>query len=308
MTRLLIAVLLVVGIAAPAQADGKTAIALLPLDTEPKLELYGQPVATELARAMNGASFTVVVVTGKDSVPAEAKLIVDGTISHDKALKGGIVLVLRIRNPIDGQTLGTVDAKATSLSTLDKAASEVSAKLLPALREELALVTKPVEATPIAVPPTTKTPPTPPVATVRPTLVAVIATNDGEPLRTALRAELDAQLTHARRSAEEVAATQLTAKLAAESVRTANRDLGVELEVRDYSSGSYSGEKRVPYARALVHVRIADGSSVLFDRLVVTDSVLGEAGMSSDALARRVAHEVFAILEPNLARKVPAWH
>ncbi|HEY4180736.1 MAG TPA: hypothetical protein VGM90_28020 [Kofleriaceae bacterium] len=313
MTRLLIAVLLLVGIAARAHAapgDGdKTAIALLPLDTEAKLELYGQPVATELARAMNGASFTVVVVSAKQSVPSEAKLIVDGTITHDKASKDGIVLVLRIRNPLDGQTLGTVDAKATSLSTLDKAASEVSAKLLPALREKLAMVTKPIEATPITKVIPVSTPPvsTLPATTVRPTLVAVVATKDGEPLHAALRDELNMQLVRAHRSAEEVAATKLTAKLAAGTVQTASRDLGIELDVRGYSAGSYKGEKQVPYARAVVHVRIADGSSVIFDRSIVTDSVLGDADMSPDALARRVAHEVFAILEPNLARKVPTW-
>lgn len=305
MTRLLIAAFVLVGMVARAEADEKTAIALLPLDTQPKLELYGQPVATEVARAMNSAQFTVVVVSAKQSVPPEAKLIVDGTISHDKANKGGIVLVLRIRNPLDGQVLGTVDGKAASLSTLDKAASEVSAKLLPALSEKLVLL-KPAEPPPVVKvePPVVVAPQVP---SVRPTLVSVIATKDGEPMRTAMRDELDAQLARAHRSAEDVDATKLTKKLAAGSVTTAKRDLGIELDVRAYSVGTYDGEKTVPYARALVHVRIADGASVLFDRLIVTDSVLGDAGMSPADLARRVAHEVFAILEPNLRRKVPTW-
>jgi hypothetical protein len=43
---------LVLGIAMPAHADS---VALLPLDGEKRLEIYGQPVANELARAMTSS-------------------------------------------------------------------------------------------------------------------------------------------------------------------------------------------------------------------------------------------------------------
>src|SRR5262245_6945332 len=72
-------------------------VALLPLDGEKRLEIYGQPVAKEIARAMIAGGIDVVVVGANMSVPDHAQLIVDGTI---KAGKGdSVTLAIRIRDP-----------------------------------------------------------------------------------------------------------------------------------------------------------------------------------------------------------------
>jgi hypothetical protein len=63
----------------------------------------------------------------------------------------------------------------------------------------------------------------------------------------------------------------------------------------------------VPQARARVHVRIADATAVIFDRVVVTDTVVGERNMTREALAARTAREVLAIVSPAIHRKVSGW-
>ena len=68
-----------------AQPGGSEAasqsVALLPLDAGKSLELYGQPVASELARALASGNIDVQIVGPKMAVPAAARLIVDGTVN-----------------------------------------------------------------------------------------------------------------------------------------------------------------------------------------------------------------------------------
>lgn len=132
MPRVLAILLVLVGV---ARADR---IALLPLDAESGLEIYGQPVASEVARVLRGAKIEVDVIGAKMAVPDSAKLIVDGTIAAGKPNKNDIVLALRIRNPVDGVTLATVSSTPTGIASIDKAAAEVSARLVTVLQERLA--------------------------------------------------------------------------------------------------------------------------------------------------------------------------
>src|SRR5678816_2950019 len=80
--------------AAPVYAD---TVALLPLDGEKRLAIYGQPIASELGRALEADGISVVVVGAKMGVPENARLIVDGTI---KGGKGTVTLAIRIRDPV----------------------------------------------------------------------------------------------------------------------------------------------------------------------------------------------------------------
>src|SRR3954449_4958658 len=89
-----IAVLVAAGV---AHAEPKSPIALLPLDADAKLEVYSQPVASELARSLTQGGFDVVVVGMKMTVPAEARLVVDGTIRMGKG--DAVTLTARIRDP-----------------------------------------------------------------------------------------------------------------------------------------------------------------------------------------------------------------
>ncbi len=82
----LLALLVLVGVAR-AEPEPAHAVALLPLDADAKLELYGQPVASELARALVQGGLDVVVVGPKMAVPEKARLVVDGTIKFGKAGK-----------------------------------------------------------------------------------------------------------------------------------------------------------------------------------------------------------------------------
>src|SRR6185503_21267327 len=86
-------------------------IAMLPLDGEKRLELLGQPVAAEIARALKAAGLDVVVVGASMEVPDRANLIVDGTIKAVKRKQ--IEVTIRIRDPRDGTVLELLPAAPT---------------------------------------------------------------------------------------------------------------------------------------------------------------------------------------------------
>src|SRR5665811_771674 len=99
--RWLLAIGLVVLGSVQAFADEPAhAVALLPLDADAKLELYGQPVASEVARALVHGGIEVVVVGPKMAVPAQARLVVDGTIKSGKG--DNVEITVRIRDALDG--------------------------------------------------------------------------------------------------------------------------------------------------------------------------------------------------------------
>src|SRR5437588_6036430 len=104
----LCAVVLLGGPARAQPAGG--AVALLPLDADQRLEVYGQPVAGEIARELVAGGIDVVVVGPNMAVPERAKLIVDGTISAGKG--ASVVLAVRIRERATGATLDKLDATA----------------------------------------------------------------------------------------------------------------------------------------------------------------------------------------------------
>src|SRR5260221_13795303 len=96
--RSFLASCIVLAAAGGAHADpAKTSLALLPLDADAKLEVYSQPVASEIARSLTQGGFDVVVVGPKMGVPESARLVIDGTIRLGKG--DAITLVVRIRDP-----------------------------------------------------------------------------------------------------------------------------------------------------------------------------------------------------------------
>jgi hypothetical protein len=54
-------------------------------------------------------------------------------------------------------------------------------------------------------------------------------------------------------------------------------------------------------------VQITDANAVLFDRVIATDTVVGDKGLPVAELAGRVAREVLAILRPHVRRTVASW-
>ena len=284
--------------------DAPQLIALLPLDAEKKLEIYGQPVANEVAKVLRGAGLTVTVVGARMGVPDETRLIIDGTIAAEKTDRKGdaIVLTLRIRNPADGATLGTLSSTAASVATMDQVVPDISARLLPAVRAQL---TARPPALPVENPPPPLAAASPPAAPRRALLTAIKAGAPAtEVLRTALATSLTEMVVHAQREPTPIDPAMLARPRAARAVKEQGTDLGIVLELEMYTAATCRG---IPCARAQVRVRVADAVGILFDRIVVTDTIIGDRGMTDPALAARTAREVFAILRPKLVRTVPAW-
>src|SRR6185295_14667238 len=88
---------------------------------------------------------------------------------------------------------------------------------------------------------------------------------------------------------------------------TAPGDLAIGFWILDFTIDDLPDAARLQAARARVRVQITRAHSVVFDRIVATDSVLGEPGLAAPELAARVAHEVLAILRPHMRRSVPSW-
>lgn len=301
--RLLLAVA-VLALAAPALADTPKgeAVALLPLDADARLAIYGQPVASEIARALVAGGIDVVVVGPKMAMPDRAKLIVDGTIG---ATKGDLVTVsLRVRNPVDGTTLATTQAQVQGLPNIDKVAADVSAKILPIVREKLEAL-KPKVVTPPD-PKDTQVVVTPPETAMRPLLVGVStssASASQDALKDAFVAQVSPWAARQRREPKQVEAKLLHADSAVTAIKAAGTDLGIAFEIKSFSIS----DDTIPIGRARVHVVVADAVGVLFDRVVVTDSVVGDKAIKTDVMAARVAREVLDILRPHLKRLVKAW-
>jgi len=294
------AIVLVLLFASTARADDSK-VALLPLDAAAKLEVYGQVVASEIAQALIAGRIDVVVVLPKMAVPEQAKLIVDGKISAGKG--GAIELSIRVRDPKSGAMVQQFQATAASLETLDKTTKELSEKVLPVLRDKLdQLANKPVVDA-------GKQPPRPigpRTMPARPVLIGV-GTKSMSPatqtFRTVLADAVPGWVSEAHRAASIVEANMLDAKTATKTVAGSNADRAIAFEVLSYKLW---GDK-VPMGTARVRVRIADAGQILFERIVVTDTIVGDKEMSAELFAARVAREVLSIMRPHVRRAVPAW-
>lgn len=293
------ALLLVLALSASV-ASADDAVALLPLDASAKLEVYGQAVASEIAQALIAGKIDVVVVLQKMRVPVHAKLIVDGKMTAGKA--GAIELTIGVREPNKTDYLQQFQATATSLEQLDKTTKELSGKVLPFLREKLDALNKPKPVDPVTPP---KRPTTPTPAVVPELLVGIAARgSSAEPLRAALAEVVPGWAAQHRRAASTITAEMLDAKTAPGTVAGSKADRAIAFEVLSFKLWR---EKTVPLATARVRVRIADAARVQFDRVVVTNTVVGDAGMADDRIASRVAREVLSIIQPHTKKQVPGW-
>lgn len=279
------------------------AVALLPLDTDRSLEIYGQPIANALARALANAKLPVVVVGSKMAVPEHVRLIIDGTVGLGKA--SAITISIRIRSTLDGKILETLSASAPGLAQIDGAATELATRVVPTIQDKLAALQR--EAQPPDDHEHGRVSQTPrPPRTDRIVLVAtadVTRVSVGAPLLGALDAAASEWLRAHHRQLQKLDPSKLDPRLASKAVTAGAADLAIGFWILDYKPEAGA----LPMARARVRVRIADPSAIVFDRVVVTDTVLGEQGLSPPELAARVAREVLAILRPHLRRHVPSW-
>lgn len=302
-----VGMVIVVGLASSARAQpgpAGDAVALLPLDAERSLEIYGQPVASELARALAADHVPVVVVGPRMAVPERARLIVDGTIALGKA--GAVTLSLRVRNTLDGVVLETLTATAPALGKIDRAAEELSARILPLVRARLAALDGRASVAGWQRGSSERPPAPAPASREQVVLVAVSDARSGAK-QPALSGVFDAALATWGRAHQRTLRTLDTAKLdrkhAAAAVASEGADAAIAIAILDYA-----GEAQpVPMARARVRVQVSDAREVVFDRVVATDTVVGERGAPPPELAMRVAREVLAIIRPHLRGSVLAW-
>ncbi len=298
----LVVAALTVSASAHADAPKGEAVALLPLDADARLAIYGQPVASEIARALVAGGIDVVVVGPKMAMPDRAKLIVDGTIGATKA--DLVTLALRVRNPVDGTTLAITQSQVQGLPNIDKAAAELSAKLLPIVRDKLEALKPKAVALPDPKEPHVAV--VQPEVSMRPLLVGVSTsskTASQDALKDALVAQISPWAARQRREPKQTEPKLLRKDAAVKTIKAGGTDLGVVFEIRSFSISSDT----IPIARARVHVVVADAVGVVFDRVLVTDSIVGDKNIKADAMAARVAREILEILRPHLKRMVTAW-
>jgi hypothetical protein len=296
-----IVALVAIGTARAEQAS----VALLPLDADKRLELYGQPVAGEMSRALVAGGIDVVVVGPKMSVPERAKLIVDGSI---KSKGDEVVLTIRVRETF-GREIDKLQETATNLATIDRAASKLSARLLPIVKQQLAALATKQPDVPV-IEPRQPTPPPPPPSTV---LVGIAGDITSQYLRGGFTTALQTWGSRQRQwQVIPVDPAALVQKIAPDTVSRANAKHAIAFEILDYQvfearRKEALGDKIVPLATARVRVRVADRDGVKFERVVVTDTIVGDPLMQLDALGARVAAEVLAILRPHLRRVEASW-
>jgi hypothetical protein len=293
----LVAVMALASTTHDACAEPPGAVGLYRLDTDKKLEIYGQPITNVLARVLTAAGIEVVVVGADEKTPKQVKLVVNGKIESKGA---EVVLTVTMHALKNGEPYPPLSKTAPAITKLDKAAAELSAELLAKVQKILPTLPDddskqpPVEIKPAVVAPKAKL-----------ALFAVVASGApaDEPIRQALGDALAPWTEHHGREVRLVDPKSLSAELAAKTIAATNTDLGVLFEVVDFVVEA--GE--VPMARARVHVRIADGNKLLLDRVVVTDTVVGDKNMPLPALAARTARAVLSIVTPFIHRKVSGW-
>jgi hypothetical protein len=269
-------------------AHADDAVALLPLDADKNLEIYGQPVASELARALVAGTVDVVVVGPRVAVPDRARIVVDGRIAGDA--HDNVVVTVRIRDRKDGTVLDTLSSGTVPLADIDKAASDISGRLLPDVKR---LFEKLHQAPVVAEKPV-------PVVVEKPK-VAVIAVLSDAPFKEPLTREIAAWVERHHRSEKLV--PSLGPDVAVTALSQNEADVGIAFEVDRYEPVP----GMVDMARARVRVRISTPAGVQFDRVVVTDTVVGDRKISAGELAARVAREIIAIAQPHLVKVVPGW-
>lgn len=289
-----------------AAADGGK-LALLPLDAPGKLSIYGQPVAAEIARALQAAGLDVVVVGAQMAVPREAALIIEGSLLGQRKK---VRVELRLR-ALDSRTpLVTVTSTDASLATLEAAANEVSQMLLPLVREEL----EKRKAGLPAVPPATVAPPpkqggpidlsTGHVAeTALPTAMIAVTTGGVPPAARSYFGErlmaAASALTAARWRPRPTEISQINAAMLLAMTATEPGSLGVAFDVRELDAVQ---ERNIYFGAVRARVLIALGGKIVFDREITTDTVVGgrkgDLGAQLDLLAR----ELTVILRPKYLR------
>ncbi len=286
-----IAVVAVIASGRVASAEPGLTIALLPLDAEPKLEIYGQPVATEIAHALTAGGLDVAVIGGKAAVPERARLIVDGTITS----KGdNVALAVRIRDRVTGTVLDTVSISTYQRKDMESAIEDFAGRVVPAVKAQLVAVTSPAlqhaERHPVTIAPV----PVPPAR-----FVAMIRGDASfSLLKKALTTATTDLVTEHHRTYVVIEDTLEAAGAERARKDRERTEVGLELEVWSY----VVDPEGLPTARAKVHATFTDCTGIAWQRTIVTDTIVGERSGDRTELAARTAREVLQVVLPHVKR------
>ena len=311
MARVLLAIttaLIAAATVAQAQPAGhapKVTVALLPLDADAKLAIYGQPVAAEVARALVAEGLDVAMVGQGDPVPTRAVLVVDGKIRKAAGRGSAIVLDLRVSDPAKAEVLARVSSTASSLTAIDRAAGEVAQKLVPAVRTQLAARQPPPrkpEPPPPDKPPVKPAPPPPPgILLIASSRVPLDGSGDAAMVAAIAPAFEDLIGVVQHRPVAPAAPIGDAPDALPRAIKRAGAHLAIVVEVLGFQFDTRTPQDGdapvVPLARARARVRILgrDGG-VIFDRVVRTDTVVGRAGEGASHMARHAATQIVEVI------------
>jgi len=302
------------GAAAPGDAARKVTIALLPFTAERRLAVFGQPVASEISRALREAGLDVSLVGDGAPVPARARLVVSGRIVKRGA---GVVLEARIRDPERGVDVARPSGAAAAVADIDQAASALATALVPAIRGGLAAqdaaaardraaLAPPPAPVPVA---TGVVQPARPVAVDRRPVALVtvqaptLADRDGAPMPVAtLAAPAVADL--ARRVGYRAVAVDAHAAVDPAVLASSRAALRITVELL---SLSHETSRDIPLGRARARVTVTDASGApVYRRTVRTDTLVGSRGDRLDTLVRLAAAQVTDVIAPRLRERLAA--
>lgn len=286
---------------APARAQPRK-VALLPLDAAGKLELYGHPVAAEVARTLASPEVEIVLVGTDAAVPLDAVLLIEGELSTSRRR---VMVELRLRTLESRTPLATVSATERSVASLDRAAVEAAHRLSPSLlaelarRAEVARAPEPIKA-PARPVESAAAPPVAPATPLAPAIL-VASANDGVALADREQFLYDlvgaaSRLTSARWRPTPIELPEVNRAAMLGAVATSPGALGVAFVAQklEVSSGpAFLG-------KAQVRVIVTHQHRVLFDRVLLTDSVVGRRKADRSQLLGLLAREVVEILRPRL--------
>jgi len=191
----------------------------------------------------------------------------------------------------------------------EQAAADLSTGAVPAVRSHLAALAKAAKpANPVNPPDGPPVDPrTPPVATLPAVVTSVASPRPATPALELLAVGLADELPHwgltHKREARKVEPEKMSRAAAIRTVQEANADVGVALEVLSFTV--QPGE--IPLGRARVRVRIIHKGTILFERVVRTDTIVGDKNITEQAMAARTGREVLAIANAQLRRLVAGW-
>ncbi|MBL8626734.1 MAG: hypothetical protein JNK64_35930 [Myxococcales bacterium] len=303
LATLTLLVLIALALARSAAADRPTTIAVIPLQADRRLALYGAPVASELATALERAGFEVVLVSDVAVVPSRAWLVVDGRLV---AAGKAVTIELRIRDPERAVDVTRLAARASTLASIDAATRDLAADLTAALAAARPVAPPPPDPLPHDPPPhdpgaphdpiAPRDPvaPPPPPPDPRPHAQLVVR---GKALHDGAGAPLDvAALTRP-------ALARLADRLGYVVVDDPAAPLVITAELTRLVAG-FEGD--VPVGRGRARVIVSRGGEVVFDRLVRTDTVVGSRGDRVDTVVRLVAAQAADVVLPRVRERLEA--